>query len=203
VSDSIHRERMPGTLVAPFVATLPTGERVRLPAGTVLVEGTEGLDLRHLLACARGVVDHNAAHGLVGPIARGLLGALRTACGDSIEDVALRVGPVRATDKQANISERIKCRHGLQSKYIKDGAMGCEDCDAAAWDTALARHAALAEEQKTVEVVEVPGLEQPPTPDDRPCWFEEYLDERDQPHAEELARDQKLFEEQKRAKGGP
>ena len=105
------------TVVRPHAALLPTGERVHLPAGTVLVEGTEGLDLRHLLACARGVVDHDAAYVLVGPVAHGLLGALRTACGDSIEDVALRVGPVRE------------------------------------------------------------AAEQPPTPDDRSCWFEEYLDE--------------------------
>ncbi len=28
------------------------------------------------------------------------------------------------------------CRHGTQSHYIKDGALGCEDCDAAAKDAA-------------------------------------------------------------------
>lgn len=81
------------TLTANFVATLPTGERVELPAGTVLREGTGAVDHKHLLACARGVVDHDVAQALTGPVAHALLSALRAACGDSIEDVALRAGP--------------------------------------------------------------------------------------------------------------
>lgn len=80
-------------LTSAHVATLPTGERVGLPAGTVLREGTGGLDPAHLLACARGVVDFDAQDPLVGPIAHGLLSALMSACGDMLEDVALRAGP--------------------------------------------------------------------------------------------------------------
>ena len=80
------------TLTAAHVATLPTGERVELPAGTVLREGAGAIDHRHLLACARGVVDHDAAQALTGPVAHALLSALRVACGDSIEDVAQRAG---------------------------------------------------------------------------------------------------------------
>ena len=80
------------TLTAAHVATLPTGERVELPAGTVLREGTGAIDHRHLLACARGVVDHDAAQALTGPVAHALISALRAACGDSIEDVAVRAG---------------------------------------------------------------------------------------------------------------
>lgn len=80
-------------LCAAYVATLPTGERVELPAGTMLREGTGAIDHSHLLACARGVVDFATHEPIDGPLMRALLSALRAACGDSIEDVALRAGP--------------------------------------------------------------------------------------------------------------
>lgn len=63
--------------------------------------GPSGLDHKHLLACARGVVDHDAAQALTGPVANALLAALRSACGDSIEDVAMRVGPHSASAQSA------------------------------------------------------------------------------------------------------
>lgn len=78
------------------VATFPDGSRVDLPAGTVLREGTGGLDPAHLLACARGVVDFATQEPIDGALMQALLFALRDACGDAPEDVALRVGPIPA-----------------------------------------------------------------------------------------------------------
>lgn len=40
-------------VAAPMIATLPNGSRVALPAGTVLREGSGGIDSAHLLARLR------------------------------------------------------------------------------------------------------------------------------------------------------
>lgn len=47
-------------------------------------------------AAARGVVDLATQEPINGPLMQALLSALRDACGDTPEDVALRVGPIPA-----------------------------------------------------------------------------------------------------------
>ena len=44
----------------PHIATLPTGERVELPAGTVLHEGTDGIDPTKLLQRIKDLQDDRA-----------------------------------------------------------------------------------------------------------------------------------------------
>ena len=70
----------------------PSGEVSYLPDRLRAAEGTGAIDHSHLLACARGVVDFATHEPIDGPLMRALLSALRAACGDSIEDVAVRAG---------------------------------------------------------------------------------------------------------------